>query len=91
MNNPLKDNVTRILRLHEVKRRTGLSGTTIWRRRREGSFPSPVDLGNGILGWYEDEIEIWIKARPRVSIAAAAVLLIFFAALALPLVGWAIA
>ena len=62
--------ITRLLRMREVKRRTGLSPTTIWRRRREGSFPDPVNLGNGLLGWYEDEIEAWIKARPRVSTAA---------------------
>ena len=83
--------ITRLLRLREVKRRTGLSDTTIWRRRRAGSFPDPVDLGNGLLGWYEDEIQKWIEDRPRVSIAAAACLLIIFAAFALPLVGWVIA
>ena len=84
--------ITRLLRIGEVKRRTGLSETTIWRRRREGRFPQPVDLGNGFLGWYEHEIQKWVEDRPRVSITVAACwLLIFFAALALPLVGWAVA
>ena len=59
-----------MLRPREAAERTGLSRTTIWRRRRAGKFPDPVDLGNGLLGWYEDEIAAWIEARPRVAIAA---------------------
>ena len=61
--------ITRLLRIGEVERRTGLSRTTIWRRRRKGRFPDPVALGNGLLGWHENEITNWIEARPRVSLS----------------------
>ncbi len=66
--------ITRLLRISEVEHRTGLSRTTIWRRRRAGLFPNPVAIGNALLGWYEHEIQEWIEARPRVSIAAAGAL-----------------
>lgn len=52
-----------ILRLPEVKVRTGLSRSTIYLRISEGSFPKPVSLGSRAVGWIEEEIQQWLKQR----------------------------
>ena len=59
---PIKSN---ILRFAEVRKRTGLSRATIYRRMRVGEFPAALDLGNGLLGWDEEEVEEWRESRPR--------------------------
>jgi prophage regulatory protein len=59
-----------ILRDPEVRERTKLSRVQRWRRVRRGTFPAPVQLGPNSIGWYEDEIEQWLAARPRVPYAA---------------------
>ncbi len=43
----------------------GLSRVTIWRRVRDGDFPSPIRLGGPktrAVGWRRSEIEDWLKA-----------------------------
>lgn len=59
--------MAKLLRIDEVKRRTGLSRTTIWRREREGEFPERVRLGGNSVAWREEEVERWIENRPRAS------------------------
>ena len=54
---------TRILRLPEVMARTGLSRTTIYRRRLAGRFPQAVPLGTRTVGWVESELEAWLRER----------------------------
>ena len=54
---------TAILRLPEVKARTGLSRSTIYLRISEGSFPSSVSLGSRAVGWIEDEVNDWLNKR----------------------------
>jgi prophage regulatory protein len=52
-----------ILRLEEVKRRTGLAGSTLYRMIVDGEFPRQVPLGARTVGWASDEIDRWIEAR----------------------------
>ena len=52
-----------ILRLPEVKMRTGLPRSTIYLRMSQGTFPLPVSLGTRSVGWVESEIEEWIAVR----------------------------
>ena len=52
-----------ILRLNDVKSRTGLSRSTIYARMREGNFPKAISLGGRSVGWVEAEINDWISAR----------------------------
>lgn len=52
-----KDN---LLRLTEVKARTGLGRTTIYRRIGEGTFPGPIRISAGLVAWYESEIDSWV-------------------------------
>lgn len=53
----------RFIRSLELKQRTGLSKTTIWRKTRAGTFPKPVSLSSGIVAWLEDEVEDWLDDR----------------------------
>ena len=54
---------TAILRLPDVKARTGLSRSTIYLRVSEGTFPKPISLGRRAVGWVESEITDWLNAQ----------------------------
>jgi len=53
---------TRLLRLPEVQRLTGMGRSTIWRRAGEGTFPKPVKLGPRTTAWVAAEVEGWAAA-----------------------------
>ena len=56
-----------ILRLPDVKKRTGLSKSTIYERVSDGRFPRPIALGERSVGWIESEIDAWIAKRVELS------------------------
>ena len=64
---PGRDAPARILRFQQVRARTGLSRSTIYRRLAEGAFPDPVQLGARAVGWIESEVDEWIRQRIVVS------------------------
>lgn len=49
-----------LLRLAEVKARTTLSRTTIYRRISAGTFPAAHRISVGLVAWYESDIEAWV-------------------------------
>ena len=51
------------LRMKEVKRRTGLSRSTIYLRMKENRFPKPISLGGRAVGWLENQVEAWLAER----------------------------
>ena len=53
----------RILRLSQVLARTGLSRSTLYELMAEGSFPGPIELHAGAVGWFEAEVHAWIRRR----------------------------
>ena len=58
----------RIIRAREVSRRTGLSLSTLWRLgQRDPEFPAKVRLNEdgSAVGFYEHEIDAWIRNRIR--------------------------
>ena len=55
------------LRFSEVRRRVGLSRSTIWRLEQSGLFVKRRRLSANAVGWPEDEIEAWLRARRGVS------------------------
>ncbi|MDB4494360.1 AlpA family transcriptional regulator [Pseudomonadales bacterium] len=57
----------RILRLKEVKTRTGLARSTIYLRIAQGSFPKSIALGERAVGWLESDLDEWINERIRQS------------------------
>lgn len=52
-----------LLRLPQVKSRTGLSRSEIYRRIAAGTFPAPIKLGERASAWPEHEVTAWIEAR----------------------------
>ncbi|MFT3806706.1 helix-turn-helix transcriptional regulator [Arenimonas sp.] len=52
-----------ILRLPDVKARTGLSRSTIYLRVAQKTFPTPINLGGRAVGWLEAEIEDWLAQQ----------------------------
>lgn len=53
----------RLLRLTEVKARTGQSETGIRRLMAAGEFPKPVHIGPRSVAWPESEVAAWIAHR----------------------------
>ena len=53
----------RVYRLGDVSALVGLSGSTIVRLRKLGSFPAPIRLTGQSLGWKASEIQQWIQSR----------------------------
>jgi prophage regulatory protein len=62
----------RILRLPDVKTRTGLSRSSIYKFVSAGMFPAPIRIGTRAIGWLDDEVEAWMLARIHSSRARAA-------------------
>lgn len=56
-----------IIRLHEVRARTGLSRSEIYRREALGQFPQRVVLGARSVGWVESEVSSYIEQIIRRS------------------------
>ena len=52
-----------ILRLPQVKEKTGLSRSAIYKRISEGTFPKQIGLGGRAIGFLESDIQNWIKQR----------------------------
>jgi len=57
-------NPDRIIRIHTVLNRTGLSRSTLYRKMADGSFPQRVKLGEHSAGWRESAINRWIADPP---------------------------
>ena len=56
-----------ILRLKNVKNRTGISRSSIYLKVSEGTFPRQVSLGARSVGWLESDINDWIAGRVQVT------------------------
>jgi len=52
------------LKLEEVMRRTSLGKSTVYLKMKQNVFPSQHQLTDGRVGWYEHEIQEWLKNRP---------------------------
>ena len=55
----------RVLRLRDVKARTGQATSTIYAAMASGKFPRPIPLGERAVGWLEAEIDSWIEGCLR--------------------------
>lgn len=49
--------------LPEVRRLTGLSTATIYRRLNEDDFPKQVPLGKNCVRWVEAEVKAWTRKK----------------------------
>ena len=57
--------MTNVLRLPETIARVGLGRSAIYEAIKAGTFPRPIKLGERAVGFIEDEVEEWLKSRPR--------------------------
>ena len=55
----------RVLRLRDVKAKTGQATSTIYAAMASGKFPRPIPLGERAVGWLEAEINSWIEGCLR--------------------------
>ena len=57
------------IKIGEIAKILNVSRTTIYRWMEEGSFPKPVHFGearkNSTIRWIQEEVEEWLKKRPR--------------------------
>ena len=59
----MADETTRLLRLPEVRRLTGLGRSTIYERISAGLFPAPIRLGGNLVAWNSREVDAWIETQ----------------------------
>ncbi|WP_323016224.1 helix-turn-helix transcriptional regulator [Castellaniella sp.] len=65
----------RIMRLRELKDRTGMSRSTLYSLmnpksdRYDPTFPRRVQLGARMVGWLEQEVVIWIAQKALIRAA----------------------
>ena len=52
-----------VLRLKQVKNRTGLSRSGIYQKMADGEFPASISLGLRAVGWVESEIDTWVSVK----------------------------
>ena len=57
----------RIIRLPEVKNKTGLSRSTIYLGMSKGIFPKTISLSERAVGWLDSDIEQWLDKRIAAS------------------------
>lgn len=55
----------RFIRLKELESLTGLSGTTIWRKEKGGTFPKRRKISMNSVAWLVSEVEEWMKKCPQ--------------------------
>jgi predicted DNA-binding transcriptional regulator AlpA len=55
----------KLIRLHELIERLGLSRTTIWRLERSGRFPTRIRTSARLVAWLEEDVERWLAEQAR--------------------------
>ncbi len=57
-----------VLRRRQVEKRVGLTRSPLYARIKAGTFPKPVQLGNGrAVGWLEHEVDAWLAEQIQKS------------------------
>lgn len=59
----MQSNQERLIRAKQVFSLVGLPKSSVYARIKEGTFPSPVNLGPRAVAWIESEVRAWIDAR----------------------------
>jgi prophage regulatory protein len=58
-------NSRRIISRKELLKKIPLTYVAIWKQMRDGIFPRPIEIGEKKVGWFEDEVDAYLTARPR--------------------------
>lgn len=56
-------NGNRLLRMQEVRGKTGLGRTSIYAMIKDGLFPAPKRLGARAVAWLQSDVDAWIQSR----------------------------
>jgi prophage regulatory protein len=56
-----------LLSRRKVTEITSLSGPTLWRRCKDGSFPAPVKIGPNRIAWRAVDVKAWLAALRHVD------------------------
>lgn len=56
----------RLIRRKELIKMIGYSGSSIWRRCKDGSFPPPIRIGPAAVAWRLSDIEACMNSRQTV-------------------------
>ena len=59
----MNTNETKLVRVRDVLKLTGISRTSLWRLIKSGDFPAPFKLGPRMNCWYDQEVRDWINSR----------------------------
>jgi prophage regulatory protein len=62
---PVDPSTDRLIRLRELCPLVSMSRTTIWRKVKAGSFPSPRRLSANVIAWRLDEVNQWMQQLPQ--------------------------
>lgn len=55
----------KIIRTKELSEMLSISRSTIYRLRRKGDFPEPIQLKTKIIGWEVKSIEGWLESLKK--------------------------
>lgn len=58
---------SRVLRLKEVCKVTGLGRSFIYQLQSERRFPHSIRIGVRAVGWLDNEVQNWLEGRVRNS------------------------
>lgn len=58
-----EQNGSRLLRIPEVCRQTGLGKSSIYAMIQSGLFPAPKRLGYRAVAWLQSDVKAWIDSR----------------------------
>ncbi len=80
----------RYLRFPQLAAEKGIdfSRMHIYRQEKAGKFPKRVQISDNTVGWIEEEIDAWQKAKVAARDHLLTEIAAAFAVMVLPLVGW---
>jgi predicted DNA-binding transcriptional regulator AlpA len=55
----------RIISRAELLKKVPLTYVAIWKKMVAGTFPRPIEISERKNGWFEDEVDAYLSARPR--------------------------
>lgn len=58
---------SRILRLQQIKARTGLSKSTLYVYMANKQFPRSIQIGPRATGWLASDVDAWIDSRVKAA------------------------
>lgn len=65
-----QESIQLFLRLIDVKKRIGVSGSSIWAWTKKGTFPQPIKLSENCTAWLASDVDAWAADRIAASQSA---------------------